>query len=178
MKKKLMLIGALVLSFALVSCGGKKEEAPKAAAKTEAAAKTAEAKEMTVAEYKEEVQKITKEIEEVGKPMQSVNPGDPTAAMKTAKEVIAKIAPLYEKLGSLKAPASLAGAQSKLKDGADASLELIKASSEMFEFASNPSAAGQADVMKKMQEIQGKMADLQSKAQGMSEAMTEIMNAK
>lgn len=169
MKKKLMLLSALVLSLFLVSCGGKKDDAKKTdAPKTEAA------KQLSVAEYKTEVEKIFKEIQDASAPMQTINPGDPTAAMKAAKEVITKVTPLYENLSTLQAPDSLKNAQSKLKDGADASLELLKVSSEMFEFASNPSAAGNADIMKKMQELQGKMSDLQSKAVGMNEAITEI----
>lgn len=168
MKKKLMLLSALVLSLFLVSCGGKKDDAKKPDAPAAAT------KQLSVAEYKTEIEKIFKEIQDASAPMQAVNPGDPTAAMKTAKEVITKVTPLYEKLSSLTAPDSLKNAQSKLKDGADASLELLKVSSEMFEFASNPSAAGSADVMKKMQDLQGKMTDLQSKAVGMNEAIAEI----
>ncbi|MGF6906887.1 hypothetical protein [Fusobacterium sp. PH5-44] len=168
MKKKLMLLSALVLSLLLVSCGGKKDDAPKTNAPAAAT------KQLSVSEYKTEVAKISKEIQDASASMQTINPGDPTAAMKVAKEVITKVTPLYEKLSALKAPDSLKNAQAKLKDGADASLELLKISSEMFEFASNPTAAGNADVVKKMQDLQAKMSDLQSKAVGMNEAMVEI----
>jgi|GEM_PF-2383546 len=175
MKKKLMLVGALVLSLVLISCG--KKDSSDTPTSTPTSNTGSQSSQLTVAQYKEEVQKIFGEIEEASLPMSSINMADPTGAMNAAKEVIEKTTPLYERLGSLNAPASLSEAQVKLKDGADASLELIKLSSEMFEFTSNP-PSDMSVLTSKMQEIQEKMNELQTKAIGMTEAMSEIMTAE
>ena len=174
MKKKLMLVGMLVLSMLLVSGGGKiycSDTPATSSANTESQSAL-----LTVDQYKEEIQKIISEIGEFEVIVSNINPADLTAAIETYKEIIPKLTPLYEKLGSLNAPASLSGAQSKLKEGADASLELIKLTSEMFEFISG-SPSDISLLTNKMLEIQEQMNLLQTKALGMDEALVEIMFA-
>ena len=172
MKKKLMLIGMLVLSMLLGSGGGKIY----ASNSTAAVSTESQSDQLTVAQYKEEVRKIISEIGEFEVIVSNMNPADLTTSIEIYKEIVPKLTPLYEKLGSLNAPASLSGAQSKLKEGADASLELIKLTSEMFEFISGP-PSDISLLTNKMLEIQEQMNLLQTKALGMDEALVEIMFA-
>ena len=163
MKKKLMLVGVLILSLIIVSCSGKKDGG--------------NTPQLTVAQYKEEVEKIYDEIQEASLPLESINMADTISAVATAKEVIDKSTPLYEKLGALNAPKSLSDAHTKLKEGAEAALESSKVFLELLEFNSNP-PADVSVLTNKMQEFHEQIADLRIKALGMEEAMAEIMAAE
>jgi hypothetical protein len=175
MKKKFMLVFALILTLALVSCGEKKDTKPADATATATTVTTqAPAAKLDVAGYKKEVTRIGTAIGEASKPLTTLNPGDAAGAVKVYASVIEALTPLYKELSALEAPDSLKGAQEKLKAGSDASLEVLKLSAEMFDLVGNPAAAASADTMKKVQDLQTKLGDLQQKALGMQDAMVEI----
>jgi len=166
MKKKLMLVSVLILSLVFSSYGATRTTRTS----------TSRTRQLTVAQYKEEVLEILTEIKRLEAMTSSVSPGDIASTLEIYEEIIPKLTPLYERLGSLNAPASLSRAQAKLKDGADASLGLFKLSLEMFEILSNPPSDTSIQT-RKMQELQKQTNEFRSKELDMGDAIEEIMDA-
>ena len=100
---------------------------------------------------------------------------DPQAAMKELTATVNKMKPLYTELAGLKAPEKFADAQTKIKNGAEASVELLDLTLEMMELALDPAKASEATA--KMTELQEKMTGFTDKAAELTEGLTEVMGA-
>lgn len=98
---------------------------------------------------------------------------DPEGALKDLIAIVAKMKPLYQELADLKAPSKYAAAQAKIKEGSQASVDMLDLTVEMMELALDPNR--RAEAQQKMNELNDKLVQYQSDAQKLSEGLTEVM---
>lgn len=120
----------------------------------------------TVAEYKEEIQKITSQFTDITNAASTINPTNAAAAVTTYTEMSGKIKPLLTQLAGVEAPESLKDSQAKLASGAQAYADFFDLQSKVM---SNPASA---------LESASKIAELQSKLNLFTEGLAEINAAK
>lgn len=120
----------------------------------------------TVAEYKEEIQKITSQFTDITNAASTINPTNAAAAVTTYTEMSGKIKPLLTQLAAVEAPESLKDSQAKLAAGAQAYADFFDLQSKVM---SNPASA---------LESASKITELQSKLNLFTEGLAEINAAK
>ncbi|MDR1835497.1 MAG: hypothetical protein LBQ96_06810 [Fusobacteriaceae bacterium] len=151
---------------------------PAVAVETDTAALPVEAdpaEELTA--YRKEINRLALDIQTTSRAISLVDRNDLPKVIATYREVIEKLTPLYEKLGSLTPPANLAEEQKIIKEGVDASLEIMNLSREIFEAAGDPDHADPAEVTKKVDALKQKGPSLRDKATAMNEALLRIQKA-
>ncbi len=175
MKKNILaragvLAVAAALTFSVAGCGSdKKADAPVQGQE--------EKKEMTEEEYKAKVQELYDSIQtESTSAMEGVDQTDMTALVEATKSMVEKVKPFYEELAGLEAPETYAESQAKIKEGADASVEMLSISLELMEMATD-SSTSDADKQTKAAELQEKATDLATKAQSMADGLAEVIDA-
>lgn len=171
MKKLLKKLGIisliLMLVFSLGACGedstGNKDDGQKSSAQ------------MTEDDYKAKVEEIYNSITVASQEaMTGIDTTDLEATVTATKSLLVKVRPLYEELGGLNAPDAFKSSQEKIKTGADASLELLDLSAEMFDMQANPD---QEKISEKLTELTEQMANFQTKAQDLATGLEEVMGA-
>ena len=73
----------------------------------------------------------------------------------------------------LKAPAKYAAAQAKIKEGSQASVDMLDLTVEMMELALDPNK--HAEAKQKLDELTGKLSQYQADAEKLSEGLSEVM---
>lgn len=106
--------------------------------------------------------------------MAGVDSTDQEKVIEATKKMVEDVKPLYEQMGALTAPDSLKDQQTKISEGAIASLEMLNLSLEMIELGTNPDLNAE-EVEAKTVELTEKMTGFQTVAADMAAALTEIM---
>lgn len=178
MKKSVAVtMTALMLSVAVVGCGGspKAEGTTAGAEVTTTAPETTTAAPLTEAEYKEQITTIYSSITQIStEAMAGVDATDQDKVIEATKKMIEDVKPLYEQMGALTAPDSLKDQQTKISEGAIASLEMLNLSLEMIELGTNPDLKPE-EVEAKTVELTEKMAGMQTIGADMTAALAEVM---
>ena len=100
---------------------------------------------------------------------------DPQGALASLTETVNQMRPLYEELANLPAPEAFAEAQAKIKEGSEASIEILDLTLEMMELASNPDTMEEAQ--EKMTELTEKMNSYSDQASKLTEGLTEVLGS-
>lgn len=100
---------------------------------------------------------------------------DPQGALKDLTDTVNEMKPLYQELADLKAPEKFADAQAKIKNGSDASVEVLDMTLEMMELAADPAKA--AEAADKVKELTEKMTEYSGKVTELQEGLTEVLGA-
>lgn len=137
------------------------EEAPSSSAAQ------ADAAGLSEEDYKAKVKSLMADIETKStEAMKDIDLTNVEALVKATSDMIEQVKPMYEELSSLQAPAKYADAQTKIKTGVDASLELLNLSLDMIQ------NGGDAE---KVAELQAKTAELGTIAQDLNAGL-EMLN--
>lgn len=126
--------------------------------------------------YKNKILEIGNKVAELSPSVSAAQQkaaSDPEGALKDLIAIVAKMKPLYQELANLKAPAKYAAAQAKIREGSQASVDMLDLTVEMMELALDPSK--RAEAQQKLNELNGKMTQYQADAQKLSEGLTEVM---
>ncbi len=117
---------------------------------------------MTKEEYVAEVNSICDEILTVSSKYEDdMNSGDVAQALEATKSMVGEIRPLYVDLGELKAPAEFEEQQSKIKDGCDASVEVLDLSVQLMEMEdADQSQEDIQSISERITELSPKLSDL------------------
>lgn len=172
LKKAAVLVSALFIVAAVPGCSSSGGDAA-GASKT-----NTEAKEMTNEEYVEKVTSTFDKITEASNSaLAGVDQNDMQAVLTATKGMIDEVKPLYVEISALKAPADYTELQTKIKDGCDASVEVLELSYEMMEMGANPEGVSDADAQKKLTEMQTKLTEAQPKLTDLQTAINELQTA-
>ena len=129
-------------------------------------------------EYKAKITEIGNKVGELTNDVtaaQSQASEDPQGALASLTETVNQMRPLYEELANLAAPEAFADAQAKIREGSEASVEILDLTLEMMELASNPDTAEEAQA--KMEELTEKMTSYSDQASKLTEGLTEVLGA-
>lgn len=127
---------------------------------------------MTREEYISEVNRICNEIIIISSKYEyNINSSDATQVLEATKSMIVEIRPLYVDLGELKAPAEFEEQQSKIKDGCDASVEVLDLSVQLMEM--EDADQSQEDI----QSISERIAELSPKLSDLNTVLSEVRAA-
>ncbi len=176
MNKNLKRLSSLAIAFLLTlsmsACKNDSKETSQTTTTTTQS--TTEATTVSdVESYKKTVEDLSTEIENTSLSiMQGLDPNDYELVIKTTKDLITTISPLYEELGNLKAPTEYAEAQEKVKNGVTASLKLLELSNDMMELALNESEESQA----KAEELMAGVLELQIQSLDLTEGLKLILS--
>ncbi|MBM6919450.1 hypothetical protein [Intestinimonas butyriciproducens] len=133
---------------------------------------------LTEEEYKAKITEIGNKVGELTEDVtaaQSQATEDPQGALTSLTETVNQMRPLYDELANLAAPENFADAQAKIKEGAEASVEILDLTLEMMELASNPDTIEEAQT--KMTELTEKMTSYSDQASKLTEGLTEVLGS-
>ena len=133
---------------------------------------------LTEEEYKAKITEIGNKVGELTQDVtaaQSQATEDPQGALASLTETVNQMRPLYEELANLPAPEVFAEAQAKIKEGSEASIEILDLTLEMMELASNPDTMEEAQ--EKMTELTEKMNSYSDQASKLTEGLTEVLGS-
>ena len=100
-----------------------------------------------------------------------MNSSDVTQVLETTKSMVGEIRPLYVNLGELKAPAEFEEQQKQIKDGCDASVEVLDLSVQLMEMEN-------ADQnQEEVQNISARIAELSPKLSDLNTVLSEVREA-
>ena len=126
--------------------------------------------------YKAKILEIGNQVAELSPSVSAAQKkasSDPEGALKDLIAIVAKMKPLYQELADLKAPAKYAAAQAKIKEGSQASVDMLDLTVEMMELALDPNK--HAEAKQKLDELTGKLSQYQADAEKLSEGLSEVM---
>ena len=133
---------------------------------------------LTEEEYKAKITEIGNKVGELTEDVtaaQSQATEEPQGALTSLTETVNQMRPLYDELANLAAPENFADAQAKIKEGAEASVEILDLTLEMMELASNPDTIEEAQT--KMTELTEKMTSYSDQASKLTEGLTEVLGS-
>lgn len=133
---------------------------------------------LTEEEYKAKITEIGNKVGELTQDVtaaQSQATEDPQGALASLTETVNQMRPLYEELANLPAPEAFAEAQAKIKEGSEASIEILDLTLEMMELASDPDTMEEAQ--EKMTELTEKMNSYSDQASKLTEGLTEVLGS-
>ena len=133
---------------------------------------------LTEEEYKAKITEIGNKVSELTQDVtaaQSQATEDPQGALASLTETVNQMRPLYDELANLPAPEKFAEAQAKIKEGSEASIEILDLTLEMMELASNPDTMEEAQ--EKMTELTEKMTSYSDQASKLTEGLTEVLGS-
>ena len=167
-----LVMTALMSVMVLTACAG--SDPQKSSADNPNTASQALSKD----EYVEKVKSLSMSISEVTEKysadMQST---DQNTMAEATKKLIGEIKPIYEELGSLNAPSEFSSQQEKIKSGCAASVETLDLSLELIQLGLGETQGSAEDITAKITELNGKIGELSSQAQGLTTALQEVMTA-
>ncbi len=116
---------------------------------------------LTKEEYLSEVNSKCDEIAELSMQYQAdVDMNDLEKALSATKSMVENVKPLYEELGALNAPAEFQDKQKEIKEGCDASAELLELSLQLIEMESAQDVTEIQSITDKIQELTPKVTQL------------------
>lgn len=146
---------------------------------------------LTVPQYKNKVQSLLLEVNKLvqnsntpikntrlKKNKKTVTPHDAMVAeLRQIRIITNKAIPLYSQIIALNPPKSLAASHTKLKKGAQSSLDLLYLTNNFISQLENPSRMTNEEFIRILGELQLKLNELQNNSHPMLEAIFEISGA-
>lgn len=165
-KKASVLVASLVMAVSITACGKEPSKGGEGEqTKVEAGAQ------LTEDEYKEKVQTLYDDIQNTSTEMlANLDQTDPEKSLESMKAMLEAVKPMYEELGALQAPDSFKDAQTKIKNGVDATVEMLDLTLEI-------SASNMAQDDKKLQELQTKIGEVASKVGDLQTGIDEVIGS-
>ena len=174
-KRVLALFIVSIMAFSIAGCSSGGETTSQT---TDTTQETTETTAMTEEEYISKVTEINESIaSESLAAMSGVDTSDMNALVDATKKMAEALKPYYEELAGLQAPEKFADAQEKIKVGAEASIEVLNTSIEMFDLVVNGEITDMDEMTAKTEELEAKLTEFQVKAADLEAGLSEVLEA-